>query len=203
MGLDREILATSRALVERGLVVGTAGNVSARARGGIRITPSRMDYRRLRRRDLVTVDPAGTAVGRRTPSLELPMHLAVYAARPDVQAIVHAHSPHATAWSYLDAPLGPPTEDMTYLDIGPVRTSAPAPAGSSRLAERAVRALGDSAAALLGRHGVLAVGASVQDALAVAEAVEHQAQVAWLLRGHTPRPPAPRPMRRRFDHGWR
>jgi L-fuculose-phosphate aldolase len=204
MGVDGEILAACRAMAERGLVVGTAGNVSARSRHGIRITPSRMEYRRMRRRDLVTVDPAGTiTLGSRSPSLELPMHLAVYAARPDVAAVVHVHSPHATAWSYLDAPLDPPTEDMAYLEIGPVRTSLPAPAGSARLGDRAVRALGDSAAALIGRHGVLAVGATVRAALAVAEAVEHQAQVAWLLRGHLPRPPAPLPGRRRVDHGPR
>ena len=185
MSVDREILAACRAMVGRGLVVGTAGNVSARCRRGVRITPSRTDYRGMRRRQLLTVDHAGAVVrGSGTPSLELPLHLAVYAARPDVGAVVHSHSPHATAWSYLNAPLEPPTEDMTYLGIGPVRTSAPAPAGSARLAERAVRALGASSACLLGRHGVLAVGPTVRAALTVAEAVEHQAQVGWLLRGH-------------------
>lgn len=179
---DREILRAARTMASTGLVVGSVGNVSARVRRGVRITPTRRAYETLRRRDLVTVDLDGHVVrGRLTPSTELPLHLAVYRARPDVAAVVHTHSPYATAWSFRDAPPRPATEEIAYYGIGELRISAAAPAGSPDLARAGVGALADGRAALIGRHGVLAVGATVAEALAVAAAVEHQAQVATLL----------------------
>jgi L-fuculose-phosphate aldolase len=180
-----QVLGAARALTDRGLVTGTTGNLSLRHAGAIIITPSRMAYESLRPRDLVTVAADGTVLrGRRAPSRELPLHLAVYAARPDAGAVVHTHTPHATAWSFLDRPLRPRTEEMEYYAIGEIRTSARAPAGSTELARHAVAALGGAGAVLLGGHGALALGADLDEALAVAEAVEHQAHVAWLL--HAP-----------------
>lgn len=182
---ERAIIAAGRALVAEGLVVGTVGNVSARFHGELRITPTRARYDTMRRRDLVRVD---TASGRplsatATPSRELPLHLAVYRARPDIGAVVHTHSPHATAWSFLDRPLEPELEDLDYYGIGAVRTAAPAPPGSAELARNVSQALGSSNAVLLGEHGVLTTGRSVDDALLTARVVEHHARIAWLLRG--------------------
>lgn len=184
---DHAIVRAARALADGGLVVGTVGNVSARIGRRLHITPSRTPYDRLRRRDLVAVDlhaPADGATGA-LPSRELPLHLAVYRARPDAAAIVHTHSVAATAWSFLDEPLGPPLEELAYYGIGPVSTAAPAAPGTLALADNAVTALGRSRAVLLGRHGVLAVGSSVGHALVIAQVVEHQAKVAWTLRGRT------------------
>lgn len=177
------MVAAARAILARGLVVGTVGNVSARVADGVAITPTSMAYDVMTVHDLVTVTLAGTVVdGVHAASRELPMHLAVYDARPDVGAVVHTHSVHATAWSFLGEPLEPELEESAYYGIGPIRTSAPARAGSERLAAEALSALGGSQAVLLGRHGVLAVGATPADALVVAEVIERQAQVAWLLR---------------------
>lgn len=181
---ERQVLAAGRALAARDMVTGTTGNVSVRRGGAIVITPSRTVYATMRRRDLVTVALDGTVRrGRRTPSRELALHLAVYAARADAGAVVHTHTPHATAWSFLDLPLRPRTEEMDYYDIGEVRTSRPAPAGSLQMARAAVSALGDARAVLLGRHGTLTVGADLEEAMAIAQALEHQAHVAWLMRG--------------------
>ncbi len=182
--VGESLVAVARALYERGLVVGSVGNVSSRTADGLRITPSRMPYASMEAADTVTVTWEGRSVAGtgHAPSRELPLHLAIYAARQEVGAIVHTHSPHAAAWSFLGEPLEPITEEIEYYGIGPVRTSEPAPAGSEHLASRAVAALGDSRAVLLGRHGVVATGATPADALVVAEAIEHQAQVAWLLR---------------------
>ena len=180
--VDRRLISAARALERDGLVVGSTGNVSARVPGGARITPSRVPYERMRRRDLVTVADDGRVVrGRREPSIELPLHLAIYRARPDVAAVVHTHSAHATAWSFLGRELQPAIEDGAYFGIGPVRTSPPASAGSEQLAEVAVDALGASLAVLIGGHGVVAVGPSLETACTVARAVEHQARIAWLL----------------------
>jgi L-fuculose-phosphate aldolase len=183
LAVERHVLAAGRALAAEGLVVGSTGNASARLGRGLVITPTRVRYPRMTRRDLVHLDLDGRRLrGRRAPSTEIPLHLAIYLRRPDVGAIVHTHSPHATAWSFLDAPLAPETEEVSYFGIGTVRTAAPAPRGTPELAVAAARTLAGGAAVLLGGHGVIAVGRTLEDALDVARAVEHQAQVAWLLR---------------------
>lgn len=180
-----EVIATARTMAAEGLVAGMVGNVSRRIGDRILATPTRLSYSEMRDEDLVVVDLGGERLeGGRRPSRELPLHLAIYARRPDVQALVHTHSPYATAWSFLGEELLPTIEDNTYHGIGPVRTNRPAPSGSARLAETAAQALAKSGAVLLGRHGVVAAGSSLAEALEVARAVEHQAQVAWILRGH-------------------
>jgi L-fuculose-phosphate aldolase len=188
---DRALLPAAvevaRALEPEGLVVGTVGNVSVRTGPTLHVTPTRTDYATMRARDLVMVDVAtGVTLGSGTPSRELPLHLAVYRARPDVRCVLHTHSVAATAWSFLDEPLRPELEDLAYHGIDPVRTSPPAPAGSDELARGAAATLGAGTAVLLGHHGVLTVGTTPQDALLAARVVERQARVAWLVRGAAP-----------------
>ncbi len=180
---DAAIIAVMRELHRRGFVAGSVGNASVRRGAGCRITPSRLAYARMRCDDLVTVDADGEVVeGRREPSSELALHLQIYRARADIAAIVHTHSPNATAWSFLAEPLEPRLEETEYFAIGPVRTAPPRPRGTAELGRSAAATLAGSAAVLLARHGVVTVGRDLAHALAVAEAVEHQAQVAWLLR---------------------
>lgn len=190
-----EVISVARALVDRRLVVGHAGNVSCRTPDGMLITPTRTAYSELDPAGLALVAADGGVPGDRAiapgtavPSQEAPLHLAIYAARADVGGIVHTHSVCATAWSHLGVRLLPETEDSVYLAIGPVETALPAPAGSTSLADGAVTVLATSRAVLLGEHGVLAVGKTPAEALVVAEAVEHQARIAWLLRDERPSP---------------
>jgi L-fuculose-phosphate aldolase len=179
----QDVVAAARAMARSGLVVGTVGNVSARQRNGFVITPTRVDYELVEPGDLAFV-----GLSRHSPppesnaSREAPLHAAIYRARPDIGAVVHTHSVHATAWSFLNVPLGPPIEEIEYYGIGEIRTSTPATSGSSTLGKNAVEALGGGAAVLLGRHGVVAVGPDPAEALTIARVVEVQAQVAWLLR---------------------
>lgn len=178
----RALLRAMRCLEADGLVIGTVGNGSVRIPGGCRITPTRMPYRRMRPRHLVTVADDASVRGGGRPSSELLLHLAVYAARPDVGAVLHTHSPEATAWSFLDRPLQPEVEEVRYYAVGGIRTAPAAPAGGRDLALEAVTALGSSGAVLLGRHGVLVVGADVAAAAVTARVVEHQARIAWRVR---------------------
>lgn len=181
-GRERELLAVARSLPRLGLVVGTAGNASVRIGERVRITPTRTPYERLRRRDLVTLDLDGNRLGGgEVPSREAPLHVAVHRDRHG-DAVVHTHSPHATAWSFLGEPLAPATEEISYYGIGSVPTVPPLPAGSAELAEAVAAALAGARATLLAGHGVVAVGPTPRAALEVAQAVEHQAQVCWLLR---------------------
>jgi hypothetical protein len=173
VSLRAEVVEAAREMHRRGLVAGTAGNVSAREGDRVHITPSALPYPDLTEADVVTLAPDGAILdGSREPSSERRVHLAVYAARPDVGAIVHTHSGYATVWSALGEPLATAA-----------RTSEPAPPGSDEIARAAVAALGDRAAALLARHGVLGVGRTPRDALAGCDAVERQARLAWLRRG--------------------
>jgi len=169
----RAVAETARQLFVRRLSPGTSGNVSARAgRGLIAITPTGLGHDSLSAADIVLVDAAGRAVeGALAPSSEVPMHLAVYAARPDVEAVVHTHSDMATALAVLGEDL--PAVHYTLAFAGPVVRCAPyATYGTEALAAAALEALGEANAVLLGNHGVLAVGASPAAALKVAEVVE-------------------------------
>jgi L-fuculose-phosphate aldolase len=184
MSLRAEIIATAREMLRLGLVAGTSGNVSGRAGEGIEITPSALPYERMTETDLVSLAADGSVVeGHREPSSEHRVHVAVYAARPDARAIVHTHSVHATAWSLLGEPLDTGTEELEHQAGGAVRTAGFAPTGSDEIAELCVAALEDRRAALLGGHGVVALGATPAAALVTCQSVERQARISWLLRG--------------------
>ena len=102
--------------------------------------------------DLVTLAPrrAPWSPGEREPSSERRVHLAVYAARPDAGALVHTHSVHATAWSFLGEPLDTSTEELEQAAGGAVLTARYAPTGSDEIAQPSGAALGDRGAVLLG-----------------------------------------------------
>ena len=183
MSLRAEVVAAAREMLRLGLVAGSSGNVSAREGDLVHITPAALPYAEMTERDVVTLGLDGAVVeGSREPSSERRVHLAVYAARPDVRAIVHSHSTFATAWSFLHLPLDTGTEELEQAAGGPVATAPYAPTGSEEIARASVEALGGARAVLLARHGVLALGDSPARALDAAAVVERQAQLAWLLR---------------------
>lgn len=146
------------------------------------ITPTRHDYARLRASQLVPVELNQARVPQ-TASQEWRLHQAIYVARPDVGAVVHTHSPYATAWGCAPASALPQLEEFEYLRIGPIRTVAHDRGGSEALARATAGGLGTSRAVLLAWHGLVAVGDAPASALAVAEAVEHVAHVGWVMRG--------------------
>ena len=184
MSSRADVLVAAREMLRLGLVAGSSGNVSAREAGRIHITPAGLPYAAMTEADIVTLDAEGAVVaGGREPSSERRVHLAVYAARPDAGALVHTHSTHATAWSFLGEPLETSTEELDQAAGGAVLTAPYAPTGSDEIAAAAVRALGDRRAVLLERHGVVALGESPAGALDAAAVVERQAHLAWLLRG--------------------
>jgi L-fuculose-phosphate aldolase len=179
-----EVVRVARLLRERGLVVGTSGNVGARLDDGrIAITPATMDYDQLTPDDIVIVGADGApSEGHRSPSSELQLHIAVFAARPDVRAIVHTHSPFATAFSvarrelpavhYVLAPLLAAGRDV-------IRVAPYATFGTEELARNVASALGDDNAVLIANHGAIAVAESLAGALGRAERIEELAMLAW------------------------
>jgi L-fuculose-phosphate aldolase len=178
-----EVLAAAREMLRLGLVAGSSGNVSAREGDRVHITPSALPYADMTEDDLVTLSLEGEVLaGTREPSSERRVHLAVYGARPDAGALVHSHSVHAMAWSFLEKPLDTGTEELELAAGGAVLTAPFAPTGSDEIAAAAVEALAGRRAVLLGRHGVLALAETPARALDVCAVVERQAQLAWLLR---------------------
>jgi len=174
--LRLEVIATAQALDAAGLMPNKSGNVSCRSEGGFLVTASGVPYADLTPGDVVELPlPAvdEPADGPR-PSSEWRMHAAVYSARPEVTAIVHTHSPRATALACAGQGL-PAFHYMIALAGGDVRCMPYATFGTDALARHAVEGLEGRRAVLLANHGVLAVGATLARARAVAVEVENMA----------------------------
>jgi L-fuculose-phosphate aldolase len=158
------IVTTCRELSRAGLVVGTAGNVSVRDGDLVAVTPSGVRYAGLTP-ELVGVHRLdGAAVeAPLEPTSELPLHLAIYAARPEVGAVVHTHSTAATALSTLVDEL-PAVHYYVAMFGGPVPVAPYATYGTPALARNVVRALDDRTACLMGNHGAVAIGPDLETA---------------------------------------
>jgi L-fuculose-phosphate aldolase len=177
------VLATAKEMAAKGLVEGTAGNISARCEDAtIVTTPSSVDYVAMTIDDLVVVDASGavlhSAAGR-SPTSELHLHLACYRAFDDVASVIHSHPVWATMFAVSHQPVPACVDEFTMYVGGEVRCSDYAPSGSSEMGDAAVAALQGRGAALLANHGIVAVGPSPARALHIVALVERTAQIAW------------------------
>ena len=184
--LREAVIATARAMNERGINVNKSGNVSVRcargARAGFLLTPTGVPYDRLEPDDIAFVGLDGRATGRCEPSSEWRFHSAIHGARPELRAIVHTHSTHATALACQG--LGIPAFHYMVAVAGgdDIRCSDYATFGTQALADHALAALQDRRACLLAHHGVIACGASLDAALALAVEVENLARTYVIVR---------------------
>ncbi len=177
-----EVLRTAQAMLACGLTVGDSGNVSARVpsvdRLLLAITPHGRYYDTLAPEDIVVVDEEGEPVaGDGIPSAELFLHAAVYRARPDVGAVIHAHPPMASAVAVVGRPIPPILEDQMIFLGGQIEVARHAMTGSPELVEVAVDALGERNACLLANHGALSVGRDLRAALCACQYLEKLSQV--------------------------
>ncbi len=177
------IVRAARRMRDEGLVVGTAGNVSAREPGGRHfwITPSGVDYAQLTAAKLVQVDLTGRQqAGRLQPSSDTMSHAAIYRRREEVACIVHTHSVFATVFSVLRREIPALlAEGAGYLG-GAVHVMRYLPPASPDSGEQAAAGLGKHRAVLLPNHGVIVVGETVDRAFTAALLVEQSARVAYL-----------------------
>ncbi len=180
--LRRSLLESCLAMHRSGLSPGRSGNQSLRGPDGVWITPSGLAYEALEPEDLVLLDLAGRVrEGTRAPSSEWRMHCEVYAARPEVGAIVHSHSRFATVLACTGRAI-PAYHYMVAVAGGrDIRCAPYATFGSPELAAHAVRALEGRRACLLAQHGQLALGPEPAAALELAHEVEELA--AGYVRG--------------------
>lgn len=174
------VLETSREMARKGLVVGSAGNVSMRLerRELVAITPSRKAYSDLAVDDIQIIDfEAEPIEGDQVPSVETLMHLATYRARPDAGAFIHTHSVYASVLAVAHLELPPVVDELVASVGGEVRVTEYAFPSTEDLADRVSTALRDRNAVLLANHGVAGIGATLQSALTVCELVERAAQI--------------------------
>lgn len=174
--LREEIVEVAQAIDRAGFCPSKSGNVSARFRDGLLITPSGLPYAKTRPEDLIYLALDGAVLsGARKPSSEWPFHVEIYKARPDAQAIVHTHSPRATALASARRGI-PAFHYMIALCGGAdVRCADYATFGTPELAANAVRALEGRKAVLLANHGVIALGATLAGAHTIVAEVENLA----------------------------
>jgi len=179
--LCNELINTVRSFHGSGLSTGTSGNASVRSEAGFIITPTGVDYDDLHGDSLVEMDLNGTVVnGALKPSSEWRFHRAIYASRPEVNAVVHVHSPYATGIACTRKGI-PAFHYMIALAGGDcIRCAEYATFGTEALSDNALAALRDRKACLLANHGQIAVGGDLQQALTLAEAVENLAQQYWI-----------------------
>jgi L-fuculose-phosphate aldolase len=178
--LKKKVIETCRAIYNEGLVGKKTGNVSVRIpnRDQMIITPSQHGHHRSQVEDLLVVDFDGSVVsGKRIPSTENRMHLAIYKARPDVGAIIHTHSVYACALAVNRMSVPPFIDEMVPFLGGSIEIAEYGVPGTQQLAQSVVKALGEKSAALLANHGALATGKNLDRALEGAEIVEHVAKI--------------------------
>jgi L-fuculose-phosphate aldolase len=158
---------------------GRSGTVSARDGVGFLITPSGLPYEETRPEDIAAVTLTGEASGPRQASTEWRFHRDIYAARHDVGAIVHTHSTFATTLACLGRGI-PAFHYMVAVAGGnDIRCADYATFGTQALSDHALAALAARKACLLANHGMIAVGGSLADALALAVEVEALAEQYW------------------------
>lgn len=167
---------------QAGFAIGSAGNVSMRApdEGRYIITPSSIPYEKLTPDQIVVVDDDEELLeGERAPSFETPIHLAVYRAREDVNAVFHTHSRYATTLAVLHRGIPPVVDEMVVYIGGAVELASYGATGSDALAGNVVTSLAERAAVLLANHGSLCVGKDLATAFKISELVEHLAQIVF------------------------
>ena len=184
LDLREQLVDCARRMQASGINQGTSGNLSVRIAGGMLITPSSLPYEQMQPSDLVALDLKGEplfipADGRpqRRPSSEWRLHADVLASRPEVQAVLHCHSIHATALACHGRDI-PPFHYMTAVAGGhDIRCAPYATFGTQELSDGVVQALEGRLACLMAQHGQVAVGPTLDKALALAVEVETLARI--------------------------
>lgn len=175
----KECIDIGLKLLREQLVSVTMGNMSARdpETGLFAIKPAGIEYPDISLDDMVVMDLEGNKVeGSLKPSTEWPMHLLIYQERPDINAIVHTHSPYATSFAVTGKDI-PPLNGEAAAMGGAIECARYEAGGTRELGLAALEKLGEKDAVLLRNHGVLAVGPNLKRAFYAATIVENSARL--------------------------
>jgi L-fuculose-phosphate aldolase len=182
----QEVLRAALKMLEKGLVVGSSGNVSLRlpdpgGRGLLAITPSSRPYDTLTVDDIQVVDFNGQHVeGSLTPSIETPLHIGIYQARNAVNAVIHTHSIYASAVAVAGLEIPPILDDQVAYLGGEIKLAGHALSGSNEQVAGIVTALGARSSVLMANHGAVGTGRTMDAAFTACELIEKTARIFLL-----------------------
>jgi len=198
--LRRTVCEGNLMLPRAGLVAWTSGNVSGRdpETGYVVIKPSGVRYEAMTLEDMTILDLDGHIVeGQLKPSVDAATHLYIYNHRPDVNGMVHTHSPFATAFAALGRPIPVYLTAMADEFGGPIPVGAYAQIGGEEIGREIARSIGDSKAILIKNHGVFTIGPTVMAAVKAAVMTEDVARtVYYALQMGQPDPIPPEEVKR-------
>jgi L-fuculose-phosphate aldolase len=180
--LREPMIAICRRMNAAGLNVGSAGNLSVRIDQGFLVTPSGISYETMTPDHIVTMDFSGRYYGNYLPTSEWRFHHAILAARTDINVVLHSHALYCSilACCRLDIP---PIHYMIAAAGGDViKCSDYAPFGTPELSDLALAALGPRNACLLGNHGVIVLGKTIDGAFDLLQEVENLAHLYTVVR---------------------
>ncbi len=173
------LIATARAMQTAGLNKGTSGNVSVRQEQGFLITPTGLPYADLVADDIPLMALDGSHTGRCKPSSEWRFHRDLYASRPEVGAVLHAHSPFAVSLACLRREIPPFHYMIARFGGDTIRCSDYAIFGSQALSTAALAALEGRKGCLLANHGLLVAGRDLAESFALAVELEELCEQYW------------------------
>ncbi|MAT38657.1 MAG: aldolase [Ectothiorhodospiraceae bacterium] len=180
----RDMLSICSRLYQKEYVAATDGNVSARlGKNRILCTPTGMNKGDIRQGDLVTVNEHGAKLeGQRNPSTEMPMHLAIYGDRPEINAVVHAHPPYATGFASAGEGLTGCVLPELVVSLGAVPLAPYATPSTHEVPDNIREFIRTHDVVLLENHGVVAAGKDLWQAYYNLEKVEHAARIIFISR---------------------
>jgi L-fuculose-phosphate aldolase len=181
--LRHQLVEASRELIRLGLNQGTAGNISVRVPGGFLITPTGIEAGRMRADEIARMSwKSGAFEGPVKPSSEWRLHRDILRHRPDLGAVVHTHSLYATVLSTLHRSI-PALHYMIAIFNGPeIRCTPYAPFGTQALSDLILEYLGERHGVLLGNHGMVAAGRTIEQAMWRANELETLAKMSFLAQ---------------------
>jgi L-fuculose-phosphate aldolase len=180
--LRQDIVEGAKSIFQKSLVSMNEGNISARIpnRDEILITPASNNYRNMQKEDVVQIRFDGSLIDKgKQASREYRLHLAVYRARKEVRYIIHSHSPYATMFSVVGRDIPIILEEMTLFLGGKIKVASFTHAHSDEIGRIAVETIGKANCVLLGNHGVLVCGRTIEYTVNAAELVEKMAFIYW------------------------
>jgi L-fuculose-phosphate aldolase len=179
LDLRREVIDICLRMNAEGINRGTSGNVSVRNEEGFLITASGIPYKKMKPEHVVQMDLSGHYIGAYLPSTEWRMHLDIFKARPEAQAIVHVHSSYATALACLRKDV-PAFHYMIGVTGGSsLRVSDYAEFGTQELSDTMLKAMAERNSCLLANHGQICFGPNLEKALWLASEIEGLCEQYW------------------------
>jgi L-fuculose-phosphate aldolase len=177
----KELIQVAKMMFDRNLTAGTGGNISCKCGDKILISGTKTCLGTLTPKDISVVDKTGKLISGPPPSSELPVHMAAYAQRDDIGAVIHSHSPYIRVYAVANQPLAEDILPECTKNFGTIPCEPYHFPGSDELASETTKHLKNNNVVIMGNHGLLAAGKDLMQAFKFTDAAEQLAQVSYLV----------------------